>query len=62
MKEIIHNVVCVQGEVARIGQEFVARIMISLVRAVCEEINRSDIIMISIVIYRVYQNKEYILQ
>ena len=50
MKEIIHNVVCVQGEVARIGQEFVARIMISLVRAVCEEINRSDIIMISIVI------------
>ena len=40
VKEILHNAVCVHAEVARIGQEFVDRVMVRLVEAVCEEVNR----------------------
>ena len=40
VKEILHNAVCVHAEVARVGQEFVERVMVRLVEAVCEEVNR----------------------
>jgi len=40
VKEILHNAVCVHAEVSRIGEEFVMRVMIKLVEAVCEEVNR----------------------
>merc|ERR1712113_404081 len=40
VKEILHNVVCVHAEVIRIGEEFVTRVMIRLVEAICEEVNR----------------------
>jgi len=40
VKEILHSAVCVHAEVSRIGEEFVTRVMIKLVEAVCEEVNR----------------------
>ena len=40
VKEILHNVVCVHAEVSRIGEEFVWRVMVRLVEAICEEVNR----------------------
>jgi len=40
VKEIVHNCVCVHAEVGRIGQEFVSRVMVRLVEAICEEVNR----------------------
>jgi len=40
VKEILHNAVCVHAEVSRIGDEFVQRVMVKLVEAVCEEVNR----------------------
>jgi len=40
VKEILHNCVCVHGEVSRIGNEFVTRIMNRLVEAICQEVNR----------------------
>ena len=40
VKEIIHNTVCVHAEVSRIGDEFVERVMFSLVEAICQEVNR----------------------
>ena len=40
VKEILHNVVCVHAEVCRIGEEFVWRVMVRLVEAICEEVNR----------------------
>ena len=40
VKEILYNAVCVHKEVAMIGQEFVDRVMVRLVEAVCEEVNR----------------------
>jgi len=40
VKEILHNAVCVHAEVSRIGEDFVKRVMMKLVEAVCEEVNR----------------------
>ena len=40
VKEILHSAVCVHAEVSRIGEEFVSRVMVKLVEAVAEEVNR----------------------
>lgn len=40
VKEVLHSAVCVHAEVSRIGEDFVARVMVKLVEAVCEEVNR----------------------
>jgi len=40
VKEILHSAVCVHAEVSRIGEEFVRRVMVKLVEAVAEEVNR----------------------
>lgn len=40
VKEILHSAVCVHAEVSRIGEDFVRRVMVKLVEAVAEEVNR----------------------
>ncbi len=40
VKEVVHSAACVHSEVARMGAEFVVRVMNKLVEAICEELNR----------------------